>query len=75
MRAAGDQVGIMAILTQREKEIAQRLVAGESQKEIARGLGISYSTVRNHMRNARDRTDCRTSLELAIKLDRELRGD
>jgi two-component system nitrate/nitrite response regulator NarP len=67
------EVGIMARLTGRQQQIVRQLAAGKSQKEIARQLGISYSTVRNHMRQARDRTDCRSSIELAVKADRELR--
>ena len=63
----------MAKLSRRQAEIVTRLAAGESQKVIARQLGISYNTVRNHMRQARDRADCRTSLELALKAEMELR--
>ena len=67
-------MGIMARLSQRQAEIVTKVARGESQKAIAKQLGISYSTVRNHMRQARERADCRTSLELAIKVDRELRN-
>ena len=63
----------MSKLSRRQAEIVTRLASGESQKAIARELRISYSTVRNHMRQARERTDCRTSLELAIKAQSELR--
>lgn len=65
----------MARLSQRQREIVVRLAAGETQKSIARRLGISYSTVRNHLRQARERTDCQTSLELAFKADKELRDN
>jgi two-component system nitrate/nitrite response regulator NarL len=65
----------MSKLTPRQAQIVTRLASGESQKAIARQLGISYSTIRNHLRQARARADCRTSLELAIKAERELRAN
>ena len=64
----------MSRLSRRQAEIVTRLAAGESQKVIARQLGISHSTVRNHLRQARERADCNTSLQLAIKAQRELAG-
>ena len=64
----------MAKLSPRQQQIIRRLAAGESQKSIARQLGVSYSTVRAHMRQARERTDTRTSLELAIKAEQEIRN-
>ena len=66
-------MGIMAKLSKRQGEIVTLLTRGESQKQIARQLGISYSTVRRHMHAARTRTDCRTSLELAVKASQELK--
>ena len=62
----------MAKLSRRQGEIVVLLTSGESQKAIARQLGISYSTVRKHMHTARTRTDCRTSLELAVKASQEM---
>ncbi len=41
-----------SILTKREHEIFNLLVASKSTKEIAGLLGISEKTVRNHISNA-----------------------
>lgn len=40
-----------AILTKREKEIFDYLITNKSTKEIAKKLGISEKTVRNHISN------------------------
>ena len=39
------------ILTKREKEVFTLLVSNKSTKEIAKELGISEKTVRNHISN------------------------
>ncbi len=39
------------ILTKREKEVFDLLVLNETTKEIAREMGISEKTVRNHISN------------------------
>lgn len=38
-------------LTERERQIVCRLTVGESNKEIARALGLAEKTVRNHLHN------------------------
>ncbi|MFX3632979.1 MAG: response regulator [Candidatus Pristimantibacillus sp.] len=38
-------------LTVREKEILERVVLGESNREIAAGFGLSEHTVKNHLKN------------------------
>jgi DNA-binding NarL/FixJ family response regulator len=38
-------------LTQREKQIAEQLTNGLSNKQIARNLSIELSTVKNHVHN------------------------
>lgn len=40
------------ILTQRERDVFQLLVAGKSTKEVSQLLGIREKTVRNHISNA-----------------------
>ena len=35
-------------LTPREREIAEEIVSGRTHKEIARTLGLSPATIRNH---------------------------
>ncbi len=39
------------ILTAREKSVFELLIANKSTKEIAKDLGISEKTVRNHISN------------------------
>jgi DNA-binding NarL/FixJ family response regulator len=54
--------GVEAPLTQRESEVLKELAQGATNKEIARTLGISFETVKEHVGNifrkigARDRT-------------------
>ena len=41
-----------ATLTAREEEVVRLIIAGESNKEIARSLNISLATVKSHVHNA-----------------------
>mgnify|MGYP000877804951 CR=1 FL=1 len=41
-----------SILTKREKEVFELLILNKSTVEIAKSLGISEKTVRNHISNA-----------------------
>ena len=54
----------LSVLTGREREIVDRLVAGLSNKEIARELGISYRTVEVHRARIMDKTQARSFSEL-----------
>jgi two-component system nitrate/nitrite response regulator NarL len=47
-RRAGGEI---AVLTRREEQVARLLIAGESNKEIARFLNISIPTVKSHVHN------------------------
>ena len=49
-----------AQLTRRELEVLHRLVAGETNREIAGGLTVSVRTVDMHVRNILRKLDCRT---------------
>lgn len=40
---------LLTLLSPRERELCQRVIAGASDKEIARELGISFWTVRSHI--------------------------
>lgn len=46
----------LAMLTSREREVLERLVAGESNKEAARTLGVSHRTVEFHRAHVLEKT-------------------
>ncbi|MEY2443823.1 MAG: hypothetical protein QOC57_281 [Ilumatobacteraceae bacterium] len=46
--AAASQPAMVGSLTQRERQILQLIVAGQSNKQIGRELGISEKTVKSH---------------------------
>jgi FixJ family two-component response regulator len=52
-------------LTVREKEVVELAAQGKSNKEIARGLGISHRTVEIHKAHVMHKTGARTLLELS----------
>jgi len=54
-------------LTAREREIIRLAGQGLTQFQIARRLFISPHTVNQHLRNARERAGCNSTLQLAIK--------
>jgi two-component system response regulator FixJ len=62
--AQNPDTGRLAVLTGREREIVDRLVAGLSNKNIARESGISYRTVEVHRARIMDKTQARSFSEL-----------
>jgi DNA-binding CsgD family transcriptional regulator len=68
---AGDllpEPGQMSDLTQRQAEVAERVARGQSDKAIARDLGLSVETVREHIAEAARRIpgDIRPRSKLAL---------
>ncbi|OIQ95493.1 transcriptional regulatory protein TdiR [mine drainage metagenome] len=55
----------MSLLTERESEVMQLAVAGNTNKEIAQCLGISYRTVEIHRSRIMQKTGASNLLELA----------
>ncbi len=53
-------------LTEREQEVARTIVAGASNKEIARQLGITERTVKAHVGAILDKLQVRDRLQLAL---------
>ncbi|MBU0750530.1 MAG: response regulator transcription factor [Gammaproteobacteria bacterium] len=54
------------LLTEREREVAQVVAAGASNKEIARELGITERTVKAHVGAVLDKLGVRDRLQLAL---------
>ncbi|MDC6169570.1 response regulator transcription factor, partial [Paucibacter sp. XJ19-41] len=54
-------------LSAREIEVLRRISHGESNKEAARALGISPSTVRAHLENIFRKLDCTTRAAATLK--------
>jgi LuxR family transcriptional regulator of spore coat protein len=57
-----------SILTSREKEVFELLVLNKSTKEIAKNLGISEKTVRNHISNAMQKLGCKGRAQAVVEL-------
>jgi DNA-binding NarL/FixJ family response regulator len=57
-----------SLLTQREREIAELVAFGMSNKEIARKLGVRNQTVRNMLVNIFRKTSTRKRTQLAVEL-------
>ena len=60
------------LLSERESQIAALVVAGASNKEIARQLEISTQTVKNTLTRVFDKTGTRSRTQLAVLI---LRAD
>ena len=55
-------------LSSREHEVLQRIVAGDSNKMIARALGLSPHTVKRHVANILDKLGARSRAQAAAWL-------
>ncbi len=54
-------------LSGREREVLKLVTEGLSNKEISQSLGISPSTVKNHLRNIMEKPHVRNRVEAAIR--------
>lgn len=59
---------ITNLLSPREIEILEMVIQGKTSKEIAAELFISKTTVDTHRRNVLDKTGCRSTSELLMKV-------
>ena len=57
-------------LSQREREVLQRIAAGDSNKMIARALDLSPHTVKRHVANSLDKLGARSRSQAAAWLQR-----
>lgn len=56
------------ILTKREREIFQLLIADQTTKDIAMTLGISEKTVRNHISNTIQKLGVKSRTQALVEL-------
>jgi DNA-binding NarL/FixJ family response regulator len=55
------------LLTTREREILRLMAAGTSSRDIGVALGISYTTVRTHIRSLGIKLACHTKLAVVLR--------
>ncbi len=65
-RAIRNETDKLAVLSQREKEVAQAVAGGASNKEIARIMGITERTVKAHLSAIFDRLQISNRVQLSI---------
>jgi DNA-binding NarL/FixJ family response regulator len=53
-------------LTERERQILERVAAGDSNKEIGAQLNVSEKTVKHHMTNILQKLQVRNRVEAAL---------
>jgi len=58
-------------LTPRETEVLRRVVAGDSNRQIAEALVVSRNTVKNHLRSILDKLQVKNRLQAAVYAVRE----
>jgi two-component system nitrate/nitrite response regulator NarL len=61
-----DRKGLINSLTDRERQILDRLARGESNKAIARALDISHDTVKLHVRHILSKLNLSSRVEAAV---------
>jgi len=61
-----DRRGMLASLTERERQILDHLARGESNKAIARALDISHDTVKLHVRHILSKLQLSSRVEAAV---------
>jgi len=58
---------VVTLLTDRETEVLAKISLGESNKEVARSLAVSPSTVRTHVESIFRKLDCSTRAAATLK--------
>lgn len=70
-RPATKPPGVLDSLSEREREVLERVADGAGNKEIARDLQLSVHTVKRHIANILGKLDCVSRRQAAILLRRE----
>lgn len=65
--------GVLGRLSEREREVLERVAAGASNKEIARDLDLSLHTVKRHIANILGKLDCVSRRQAADLVRNEAR--
>ncbi|MCK2182934.1 response regulator transcription factor [Halomonas getboli] len=65
---------VLAPLTQRERDVTIAVAAGNSNKAVARQLGITERTVKAHLGAVFRKLDVRDRMQLVLKLSRQEQG-
>ena len=55
-------------LTQRQSQVVELILRGASDKQIAATLGMSFTTVRSHLRQVFARTGVDTRVQLVLRV-------
>ncbi|HEV7205729.1 MAG TPA: response regulator transcription factor [Jatrophihabitans sp.] len=63
-RIGRDEPSPAAVLTERETEVLRNVSTGQSAKQIAERLGVSYRTVQNHIQNTLQKLQLHNRVEL-----------
>lgn len=63
-----DVAGRLGALTERERQVMERILAGDYNKQIAEGLGITVRTVEVHRARVFEKMGVRSAVELAQRL-------
>lgn len=66
-KSIAPQSAASQLISQRETEVLRRISLGESNKEAAKSLGISPSTVRAHLENIFRKLECSTRAAAVLK--------
>jgi DNA-binding CsgD family transcriptional regulator len=64
----GETVMTLSHLSKRERDVAQLVLEGKSNKQIASSLGISIRTVEFHLKNIYEKSGVSSRVELVLKL-------
>ena len=69
-RRARERPGPLAALTAREREIAELVAAGRTNREVAEQLVLSARTIEAHLRNVYGKLGVRSRVELTRAVER-----
>ena len=61
--AVGRDERLIRFLTPREREVLERMVAGQATSTIAREMGVAYSTARTHIQSVLTKLCVHSKLE------------